>query len=258
MPNHRAVSALVGSTDSPELLAFVYCDCNWHYFISTCSNIAGGDPIQCVWLQQSEPIETSEEPQHEFITHNCLQAAQLYYSVCTKIDQHNQSSLATEKKIQVRSWDKQVNISIFSMIVVDSFLLHWECTGGKLKQIDYYQALLSVLIDNGYENGVVSRRSTEKHRSNASWRTGMEGTLGQGLHITLTKHIYQEIGLEKHKYRQLQCKLCGQKTIYSFQCLLIMVMRMGWFRDGRLKNTGAMHRGKQGWRGLWGRASISH
>jgi Transposase IS4 len=159
MPNRRAVSALIRSTDSPELLVFVYCDRDWHYFISTCSNIAGGDPIQHVWLQQLEPIETNEELQHKFITHNCLQAAQLYYLACGKIDQHNrcrQSGLATEKKIRVWSWDKQVNISIFSMIVVDSFLLHQECTGGKLKQIDYYWALLSALIDNGYENGVVS------------------------------------------------------------------------------------------------------
>jgi hypothetical protein len=57
----------------------------------------------------------------------------------------------------------------FSMIVVDSFLLHQECTGGKMKQLDYYQALLLALIDNSYENGVVSRRSAEKHRSNESW-----------------------------------------------------------------------------------------
>jgi hypothetical protein len=42
------------------------------------------------------------------------------------------------------------------MIVVDSFLLHWECTGGKMKQLKYYQALLSALVDNCYENGVVS------------------------------------------------------------------------------------------------------
>jgi Transposase IS4 len=217
MPNRGTVSALIGSTDGPELLAFVSCDCDRHYFISTCSNIAGGEPIQRVWLRQLEPIETNEEPQHEFITHNCQQAAQLKYSVCSKIDQHNryrQSGLATEKKIRVWSWDKRVNISIFSMIVVDSFLLHQECTGGKLKQIDYYRALLSALIDNGYENGVVSRRSAEKHRSNASRRTGMEGTSGRGLHITPTKRIYQEVGSDKRKYRQSRCKLCGKKTIY--------------------------------------------
>jgi Transposase IS4 len=186
MPYRRAVSALIGSTDGPELRAFVYCDRDRHYFISTCSNIAGGDPIQHVRLRQLEPIET-KEPRHEFIMHNCPQAAQLYYGACGKIDQHNwcrQSGLATEKKIRVRSWDKRVNISIFSMIVVDSFLLHRECTGGNVKQLDYYRALLSHL--------------------------------------------------------------------------LIIVTTMGWFRNGRLKNKGVMHRGKQGWRGLRGGASISH
>jgi hypothetical protein len=43
MPNRGAVSVLIGSTDGPELLAFAYCNCNWHYFISMCSNIAGGE-----------------------------------------------------------------------------------------------------------------------------------------------------------------------------------------------------------------------
>jgi hypothetical protein len=95
-----------------------------------------------------------------------------------------------------------VNISIFSMIVVDSFLLHQACTGGKMKQLDYYQALLSALIDNCYGDGVVSRQPAEKQRRNALQHTGMEGTSGQGLHITLTKRIYQEVSLEKRKYKQ--------------------------------------------------------
>jgi hypothetical protein len=34
------------------------------------------------------------------------------------------------------------------------------------------------------------------------------------LHITPTKRVYQEVGLEKRKYRQSRCKLCGLKTIY--------------------------------------------
>jgi hypothetical protein len=102
----------------------------------------------------------------------------------------------------------------FSLIVVDSFLLHQECTGGKMKQLDYYQALLSALIDNSNESGVVSRQLAEKQRTNALWQTGMEGTLGPGLHITLTKRIYQEVGSEKRKYRQSRCIICGLKTIY--------------------------------------------
>jgi hypothetical protein len=75
MPNRGAVLVLIRSTDGLELLVFVYCNCDWHYTISTCSNMAGSDPIQHVRLQQLEPVETYNEPQHEFITYNCLQAA---------------------------------------------------------------------------------------------------------------------------------------------------------------------------------------
>jgi hypothetical protein len=64
------------SSDGLALLAFVYCNHNWQYFISTCSNIAGSDPIQHVWL--FEPIEMYKELQHEFIMQNCLQVEQLY------------------------------------------------------------------------------------------------------------------------------------------------------------------------------------
>jgi hypothetical protein len=56
LPNREAVLVLIRSTDNCELLAFVYCDHDRHYFISTCANIAGGDPIsmfccsRCSWL----------------------------------------------------------------------------------------------------------------------------------------------------------------------------------------------------------------
>jgi Transposase IS4 len=205
MPNRGAVSALIGSADC-ELLAFVYCDCDRHYFISTCANIAGGDPIQRVRLWQMQPVDTYEEPEYQWITHNCPQAAQLYYAACGKIDQHNrcrQSGLSTEKKIRVKSWDKRVNLSIFLMIVVDLFLLHRECTGGGMKQIDYYQALLLALIENHYEIGVVSRRSAEKQRRNALGRPGLEGTPGRGLHITLTKRVIEQAGTEKTAFAVL-------------------------------------------------------
>jgi hypothetical protein len=63
---------------------------------------------------------------------------------------------------------------IFSMIVVDSFLLYQEFMGGKTKQLEYYQALLLALIDNCYENGVVLQQSAENrgamHHSKQGWR----------------------------------------------------------------------------------------
>jgi hypothetical protein len=148
------VGALTAVHDGVELLVFVCCDCDCHYFISTCSNIAGGNPIRCTWLQQLQPIETDKPPEQVEIKMNCLQAAALYYTAFGKIDQHNrcqQSGLDLEKKIQTKSQHKRVNLSIFGMIVVDSYLLHQECTGGHYSQHGIHQLLIKDLLENGLQ-----------------------------------------------------------------------------------------------------------
>jgi hypothetical protein len=83
------------------------------------------------------------------------------------------------------------------MIVVDLYLLHHECTGGGMRQIDYYQVLHSALIDNQYVIGVVSWRLAEKQRRNAPGQPGSEGTSGQGVHIMLTKQVIEQAGMAK-------------------------------------------------------------
>jgi Transposase IS4 len=89
LPIRGTVAALTPVHDSVQLLAFIYCDCDRHYFISTCSNVAGGDPICRTMLRQLQPIETAEPPERVEIKLNCPQAASLYYGACGKIDQHN-------------------------------------------------------------------------------------------------------------------------------------------------------------------------
>jgi hypothetical protein len=56
LPIHGTMAALTAVHDGVELLAFVYCDHDCHYFISTCSSIAGGNPICCTRLQQLQLI----------------------------------------------------------------------------------------------------------------------------------------------------------------------------------------------------------
>jgi hypothetical protein len=84
-----ALTALTAVHDSVQLLAFVCCDRDCHYFFSTCSNIAGGDPICQTRLRQLQPIEMDEPLERVEIKLNCPQAVSLYYSACGKIDQHN-------------------------------------------------------------------------------------------------------------------------------------------------------------------------
>ena len=50
-------------------------------------------------------------------------ATEVYYRTCGVIDQHNrhrQDNLKTEKKLETKKWDMRVNLTIFSMIVVDT------------------------------------------------------------------------------------------------------------------------------------------
>jgi hypothetical protein len=111
-------------------------------------------------------IKADKPPEWVEIKMNCLQVAVLYYTACGKIDQHNQcqqSGLDLEKNIQTKSWHKRVNLSIFGMIVVDSYLLHQECTGGCYSQHLFYQLLIKDLLENEFADDVETRsRSAEK------------------------------------------------------------------------------------------------
>jgi hypothetical protein len=46
LPICGTMAALMAVHDGVELLSFVYCDRDRHYFISTCSNVAGGEVLQ--------------------------------------------------------------------------------------------------------------------------------------------------------------------------------------------------------------------
>lgn len=83
-----------------DLMAFVYCDRDRHYFISSCLNIAPGQPIDRVRVRQVAAVETNESPERVALQLNCPKAAETYYLTCGKIDQHNrcrQSTLKLEK-----------------------------------------------------------------------------------------------------------------------------------------------------------------
>jgi hypothetical protein len=137
-----------GTVDLP---AFVYCDRNRQYFIASCSNISLGRQIQRTRVQQLTDVDTNDDPVRVDMALDCPKVASTYYSTCGKIDQHNrcrQDTLNLEKKIQTNHWHKCVNMSIFGMIVVDSWMLYKGCTGGnQLNQNAYYKALIDALID---------------------------------------------------------------------------------------------------------------
>jgi hypothetical protein len=211
LPIRGTVAALTAVHDGVELLAFVYCDCDCHYFISTCSHAAGGNPICCTRLRQLQLIETDKPSEQVEIKMNCLQAAVLNYTACGKIDQHNQcqqSGLDLEKKIQTKSWHKRVNLSIFGMIVVDGGV-HWSM----LQPAFFYWLLIKDLLENGFVEDVETRsRSAEKAKKLTSL-VSAGGTAGWGLHITLTKRTVEGSVSSTKKFLQSQCRSCDAKTI---------------------------------------------
>jgi hypothetical protein len=139
----------------------------------------------------------------------------LYYTACGKIDQYNQcqqSGLDLEK-IQTKLWHKRVNLSIFGMIVVDSHLLHQECTGGHYSQHLFYWLLIKDLLENGFaEDMEIRSRSSEKAKKLTSLVSAGRSA-GWGLHITLTKRTLEGSVSSATKFRQSRCQSCDAKTI---------------------------------------------
>jgi hypothetical protein len=87
-------------------------------------------------------------------------SAELYYTTCGMVDRHNhhcQDTLMIERKVGTLDWSMRVNLSIFGMLVVDTWQAYSQCTGrnggnGKDKnQKDFYTYLAEELVDNQYD-----------------------------------------------------------------------------------------------------------
>jgi hypothetical protein len=78
MPNRGAVAALTARYKDTDVLAFVYCDRERRHFISTCSNAAGGEPIDRTQRRQVAPVESNLPPVNVRIMMNCPKAAEIY------------------------------------------------------------------------------------------------------------------------------------------------------------------------------------
>jgi hypothetical protein len=80
-------------------------------------------------------------------------AAEVYYEACAMIDRHNrhrQDTLGIENKLVTQNWSMRVNLTVFSMIVVDSWLAYSQCKGEGMveKQKTFYTLLADKLINN--------------------------------------------------------------------------------------------------------------
>ncbi len=157
-----------------QLLAFVWCDRDRRYFISTCSSLANGTTIERTRWRQ---IDTSPnaDPERKLIEVPQPKCCESYYSACSNIDRHNrsrQSNLMIEKKVRVTVFDKRINTSLFGMMAVDAwFLFSGIRRGDRIQYANervFYECLIEQLIDNKLDAAQASTRgSKNKRRSDA-------------------------------------------------------------------------------------------
>jgi Transposase IS4 len=140
-------------TGRPELLAFVWVDRERRYFISTAGSLTAGLLYtRTRWRQ----LEQDRFAPPEQVTFHIAQpkAAELYYSACGKIDQHNrdrQDALKLERKLGTNNWATRVNHSILGMCIVDAWkvfsCLAFAADGSLTEaQNDFYAHLSAELI----------------------------------------------------------------------------------------------------------------
>ena len=115
-----------GTDGQPTMLSFVWMDRDRRYFVASASSLDSGVPYsRNRWRQVS--LELDALPENVELTIPQPKAAEVYYRTCGVIDQHNrhrQDNLKTEKKLETKKWDMRVNLTIFSMIVVDTWLVY--------------------------------------------------------------------------------------------------------------------------------------
>ena len=76
-------------------------------------------------------LELDALPENMELTIPQPKATEVYYRTCGVIGQHNrhrQDNLKTNKKLETTKWDMRVNLTIFSMSVVDTWLVYSQAT----------------------------------------------------------------------------------------------------------------------------------
>ena len=125
------------------------------------------------------------------------------------IDQHNrhrQDNLKTEKKLETKKWDMRVNLTIFSMIVVDTWLVYSQATGSTELQSEFYVRLAEELIDNNINSRPQHQRNSGEDGSDSNDESPV---------MTHTKrHHHTRDGELTAQRLQGCCIECGKKTTY--------------------------------------------
>ncbi|KAI2491610.1 Transposase IS4 [Fragilaria crotonensis] len=172
--------------------------------------------------------ERNADPEKVTLTIQQPEVAEIYYSTCAAIDKHNryrQDDLRVEKKIETHNWAMRVNLSIFAMVVVDTWLVFNAFKNQRdvlLNQKEFYSVLAEELIDNCFDQSSGARKrsspSRQAFQAEACARVVESESPRAGVlvHLTPVKRLKNSKG-EKTSFRyQGRCKECQKKT--TWQC----------------------------------------
>ena len=210
---------------SNSLLAFVWMDRDRRYFISTTSSLANGVPYSRERWRQVDVTTPDAPPERVELTIPQPKAAEIYYSTCASIDQHNrarQDDLMLERKLGTHDWSKRLNSSLLAMCIVDAWLAYHGCRGGALcstTQHEFYEDLAEQLIDNAYDGLGRRHRASDGGTPSPARAPTNDHSSGVDAHLTPTKRKKRtRDGLET-KYtmqgRCMECNLPGTTQVCS-------------------------------------------
>ena len=184
-----------GTDGQPTMLLFIWMDRDCCYFVASASSLDSGIPYSCNrWCQVSLELDTL--PENVELTTPQPKATEVYYRTCSVIDQHNrhrQDNLKTKKKLETKKWDMRVNLTIFSMIVVDTWLVYSQVTGSTELQSEFYVCLAEELIDNNIDRRPQRQRNSGEAGSDSNDESPVMTCTGRvragvSCHLTPTKH----------------------------------------------------------------------
>ena len=155
------------------------------------------------------------------------------------IDIHNisrQAHLKIERKYGTQQWDMQVNISIFSVIIVDwwNFLKGVMHENYKDSERNFYTKLAEEMIDNIIDNAHQTRLHVQclgvytEDGLAASWFSP---------HLTHTRNKRKVKGERKIFLKQFWCYECRREKKYKKTC----VFSNCWDEEGELMDLPFFH-----------------
>jgi hypothetical protein len=214
---------------SPKYIACVFVDRDPRYFIATAMSLSTGTAINRHRWRQVQDVATNEHPERLLIEIPQPVAAEVYYSCCAKVDNHNRDrcdTLQLERKFEMNNWSMRVNMTIFGMIVVDCWKVYSKLVfeideeGNKIAretQKQCYGRLAAELIDNN--QSIIIRRlhvvdEVATMPAAIDMATGRP-TSGVGSRLTPTKKKRRKAdGTLSNYCWQGYCCVCHSKTTY--------------------------------------------